>query len=565
MKGMKKLLSTLSLTFVLAACSTSGNTKRLDWSEYKNYGQGIEAVSDKFKNYDLNYDKEGFEKAKTAADEAAVNKNLGEFNRQASKALDIFSGIKGKTVVARARYYASAESADKKIYEDLYDTYLGFYPWYYKFLNHVNESSPEIRKSFFEDMTEEEIKQYISDFYYTDESKVLDTEITAIQDSQEERYKKFAKAAGSAKTITAYKTAMNSYISDSLNNFRSVIEKGNRYAELFGFDDYMSYVYSEYYNRNYTCDFVADYAPLIEQYIIPLVDQYERAGSTQVLSNPTLLDNFMNQNFCYEPSFQGDAIDAYMARIGGVMTEAYENFKTNGYYCFTTNSKSLGTAYVTSVSNGEPMIFFSSNYQNASTFVHEFGHYTVAYANKDGHAFPYDIEETHSQANEMLFARYVQEFYKDSPNLDVYQFAAHQSAYEMLTNVILTFATSEVETYVYQNIDKKNSDILEGVNAIWDKYYDINPSIGFFDSLYYWCNPIVSATGYYISYATSGVAAVGAYVQACENFDNARDNYLKLVNYPEDCKDVNKFFEYSGLYSPLEESTFVKLQDVFTL
>ena len=36
----------------------------------------------------------------------------------------------------------------------------------------------------------------------------------------------------------------------------------------------------------------------------------------------------------------------------------------------------------------------------------------------------------------MLFARYVQEFYKDSPNLDVYQFAAHQSAYEMLTNVI---------------------------------------------------------------------------------------------------------------------------------
>ena len=564
MKTFKKVLSTLALTFIMSACSTTPSQPKLDWNDYKNYGQGIDAQSEKFKNYNLDFDKEAFEKAKKAADDAVANKNLGEFNRQAEKALSLFSGVRGKTVVARAKYYASGDSADKKVYEDLYDVYLGFYSWYYGFLNNVNNSTKEIRDSFFEGMSEAEITEYINGFYYTEETKQLDSEITAIQDAQEERYNKFGREVSNAKTAAAWKTYMNNYISDSLNNFRSVVEKGNRYAELYGYKDYLDYTYAEYYHRDYSYDFVEQYAPLIEQYVLPLITEYESAGSSQVLSNTRLLECLQEQNFCYEPYFLGDTIDAYMERMGGSMTKAYDHFKSDGYYCFTTNSKSLGTAYVTSIEDGEPIIFFSSNYQTASTFVHEFGHYTVAYSNPNSSSFPFDIEETHSQSNEMLFSLFLQEYYKDSPNLDVYQFAAKEKVYDLLTDIALTFATAEAETYVFENIDKKNSEILEGVEAIWDKYYDKN-DYGFFDSMYYWCTPAVSATGYYVSYATSGIASLGVYAQGCEDFNKAKDNYLKLVDYPNEDYSIKAFFDYSGLYSPLEESTFQKLQNIFSL
>ena len=563
MKHAKKGLMLLSLTFVLSACTYG--TNKLNWSDYKNDGEGISLVSERFSSYDISFDSASFEKAKKAADEACLNNNLSEFNTQTNKVFDLFSGVRGKFVVSRARYYASGSSSDKKSYEELYDTYLGFYSWYYTFLIHVNSADSNIRSSFFGDMSEKEIVEYIDSFYYTEETQTLDAEITSIQDGQEERYNEFISDMSSTSDPDRRQSIMSEYIDKSIDTYRELLDKGNKYAKLYGFDDYLSYTYSEYYCRNYTYDFVEEYAPLIEEYVVPLIYEYKDEIESKKVSDQNLLNNFMRKNFCYKECYQADAIDSYMERVGGSMLRAYNYFKSYGYYCFTTNPNSLGTAYVTTIGDGStplPLIFFSSNYQDAHTFVHEFGHYTVAYTNSANNSFPFDIKETHSQANEMLFSRYLQDYYKDSPNLDVYQFAALKSAYKMLTDVALTFATAEVETYVFKNIDKENEEILEGVEDIWDKYYDRN-TYGYFDTIYYWCTPVISSTGYYISYATSGVASLGVYVQALENYDLAIEHYLKLIDYATESREIKEFFDHSGLYSPLEESTFKKLEKIF--
>ena len=158
----------------------------------------------------------------------------------------------------------------------------------------------------------------------------------------------------------------------------------------------------------------------------------------------------------------------------------------------------------------------------------------------------------------MLFARYLSEYYKDSADLDVYQYIQDYSVYSMLSDSILPAAVAKVESYVFENLDKTNSEILSGVNTIMSKYRALYPDG--YDMIYaYWATPIVSAVGYYISYATSAVASAAIYIQARQDYASAKSNYLKLVAYPEESNDINTIFNYAGIDSPLEESTLQKL------
>ena len=122
----------------------------------------------------------------------------------------------------------------------------------------------------------------------------------------------------------------------------------------------------------------------------------------------------------------------------------------------------------------------------------------------------------------------------------------------MLTGVIAPIAVAQVESYIFNNLSLSNDELLAGINTIMNKYDGMVYSA-------YWATPIVSSTGYYISYATSGVGALGAYIKAEENFNSAKESYFKLVGYPEESQNINAIFSYSGFYSPLQESTFQKL------
>ena len=554
MKNVKKVLLTSSLVFVLSACSIHFGGNTLDWQKLKNSGTGIDLMSDKVSNTKLSFDKSSFEQAMKKADEDVVNnKNVYTFNGDFSKVSNSFASLREKLTIARARYAADGSASMKNTYSELYDTYLSFFTWYYPFLLHIKEGSKEIYDAFFGDMTPFEVNDYINAFIYNEETKKLDKEISDLQDSQEEKHNEFIKG-WRAGTIKKDDEKYIAYMKESLVNYRELLSKGNEYAKIFEFDNYYDFVYKNYYNRDYKYDFVDDYAALVDQYIIPTIKYYDEHVDKSILDNPTKKDfytRFFSSNIADINCFQGDLLDAYVDMMGGDMKETYTHLKQSGYYVFSNNENSLGTAYVSS-SMDDPLIFFSKNYQGVMTITHEFGHYFAACTNEYNNSFPFDIEETHSQANEMLLTSYLTTYYAQDANLDLYKYIKDYCAYDMLTGVIAPMAVAEVESYVFENLKLTDDQLLEGINTIMNKYDGMVYSA-------YWATPVVSSPGYYISYATSGVGAIGVYIQAQENFSKAKDNYLRFVSYPKESQNIDSIYTYAGFYSPLQESTFQKI------
>ena len=552
MKHFKKTLLGASLVFILTACSIGGGST-IDWKRLQNDGSGISLVSNKVASAKLSFDKASFEDAMKKADDAAVaKKSVYTFSGEFSRVNTMFSGLRDKLTIARAKYMADGSQKARDTYNELYDIYLSFFIWYYPFLLHVRDSSSDIYNAFFGDMDLQDVKDYIKSFTYNETTKKLDQDITDIQDEQEQKYNEFIKGwrSGSIKKDDPTYVA---YMNDALTRFRSLYSKGGEYAAVFGFKNYFDYVYKQYYNRDYKIDFVDTYIPLVDEYIIPAIKYYDANVDKSILNNPTKKDiytKYFSSNISDSSCFQGDLLDNYVAMMGGDMEKTYNHLKNDGLFVFSNDPNSLGTAYVSSGVE-EPLIFFSKDYQNVSTIVHEFGHYFAAYTNGNNSSFPFDIEETHSQANEMLFNSYLTTYYKEDANLDVYKYIKDYSVYNMLTGVIAPSAVAQVEAYVFENLELTNEQLLEGINTIMNKYDGMVYSA-------YWATPMVSSTGYYISYVTSAVGALGAYIKAQENFEAAKESYFKLVGYPEESQNIEAIFNYSGFYSPLQESTFKK-------
>ena len=553
MKNTLKILFSLSLVGLLCSCDFIHHDENLDWEKLKNDGEAISTFSSSFGNYSTSFNSTNFHKNMEKADEIVVNQgSINSLDSYLTNVLDATSSLRQKLMVARTRYHATGLQTNKEKYDELYSEYLSFYTWYYPFLLHIQTSSDAIYNYFFRGMNKQEVEDYINDFKYDENTKKLDTEISDIEDKQEKLYQEFAKKR-SRKEIDPDDPEYRKYMLDSLDNFRELISKGEEYAEYMGYDNYMDFVYEKYYNRDYTYEYVAEYEPYITNYVIPMVHYYEEHVDKSILDNKDkkiIYEKYFSSNIADKGCYQGDALDSYVVMMGGKMNSAYHHLKTAGMYCFSSNDSSLGTAYVTTMGD-EPIIYFSKNYQSTSTIVHEFGHYFAIYTNDDTYTFPYDILETHSQANELLFAKYLLSYYKEDTNYDIYKYIVDSQIYEMLQSTAYTYATAEVETYAYAHLDKSNDALLADILEIMKKYDGIIYSA-------YWATPIVTSTGYYFSYAPSGAAAVAAYIQAGENFEIAKANYLSFVAYPKENKHPQDFYTYSGLYSPYEESTFLK-------
>ena len=71
-----------------------------------------------------------------------------------------------------------------------------------------------------------------------------------------------------------------------------------------------------------------------------------------------------------------DLFESYAEEMDGQYLTAYNNAFKYGYYCFSDNNNSMGTAYEWNLNGmNDAVLFFSSNYQDVLSVVHEFGHY----------------------------------------------------------------------------------------------------------------------------------------------------------------------------------------------
>jgi oligoendopeptidase F len=205
---------------------------------------------------------------------------------------------------------------------------------------------------------------------------------------------------------------------------------------------------------------------------------------------------------------------------------------------------------------------------------HEFGHYMNEVYSGGKYSQSYDLLEMHSQGNELVFLAYLkgQLGGEDCAIIEVKQLI------DMMTTIATALAVDTFEQSVYLNSidyygDAPMSAVAESIMAdgtITADEYDalfrdiikdlgvssINPT--------YWRYVTIGSPCYYISYSISAISVLQLYPKALEDFDAAKDSYLKLFTYVDEYGTGDEYeymtteqtLEYAGLYGFTDEELY---------
>lgn len=381
-----------------------------------------------------------------------------------------------------------------------------------------------------------------------------------------------------------------------LTLYSQFVEVNNQIAQLAGYDNYMDYAYENIYERDYTPEDVIVMRQYVKEYIGPmfkaLTEQMEKPNSLnanqikyyEALSSKSIFQNPLTADLV------ADYFDLLKSPAGQAGTKeidfahhANELFKHGNYY---TGDYEGAFSYFVRAHQKSILYFGPGSYSGAFTFVHEFGHYYETVYNP-GASISYDLEETHSQGNEMLFLAYVSSVLEQNNATPAFLNLMYDNIWNSLAIGLLATAVDEFEQIAYtgeyygNNVNIKNI-VADGVVSAneYDRVFTalltdygvngiLNPS--------YWRYVVIESPGYYISYSMSALPSIELFVLGTQDFESAKQSYFKLFTFTDDenYAYVDKYgdlvvtagyedtLHYAGLYSPFEEELYTTLQSYF--
>lgn len=498
--------------------------------------KSLNIQSKKVSEYDFSYDKNKLSSAMASCNLAVDNKNYGDILDAFTEVMKEVNIISDKYNVANVKYRATLDGE----FHALENAFLSYYQTYSSWLKTVrlnakSKNNNDILRIFFPSQSDEEIAEYFGTGSGEEHQSKLNEQMNkCIDDAAQININDanfWEKAVGLAK---------------------SYAEVSDEYANYYGYDSYLDYLYDTKYHRDYTHKESKSVINLITS---KLTSKYKKPDFSE-FDEDTM--NRVNKSF--EDSFAsnsvnlGNEIDRYSNFIGESYFNAYTYLFNDGYYLFSNNEKSTGTAFnidLNSTGKTENLVYFSSKNQKATIVVHEFGHYAAHVLNTKNIAKSFDINETFSKGNEALFAIYLTSINND-PFYKAYAKSELNEGFKSLFN---TAYAVEVENYVFDNYKTLSvEEMIAGIKTIYKKY----PSVV---SENYWWSPMMNSTAYYISYATSQIEALQLYFLAKNNLNNARDSYMNLMLNNEEIKDV-ELWKKAGLLSPFDETTINELASI---
>ena len=479
---------------------------------------------------------------------------------------DLIFEAQGQLYIARTLYYCDIRNEElKTIYDDMMTYYTDLVAKFYSLSQPWYDSM--YRDFFFYGATEEEINAFLFD-----SNAIANPEYTALKDRNDAIELEFLAITN---PIAGNKIC---------ELYEEMVQNNNKIAELLGYDNYLDYAYENVYDREYSPEDVATFVEYVKTYIAPAYNAiYTKWNSIYNASVPedvreelfdVVLDSFfydgnanslfndyideMNMAFTSNPDKQisfSDELNNLMAD-GNLFRGTYEG------------------AYVTYIYDGDiPIAYFGNNgYDVATTVAHEFGHYMNEIYNRSEFNQSYDLLETHSQGQEMLFIYFVE----GEISADAYQLVETYQLLNMLSTIMSAVQVDCFEQAVYLNsYTGTNSDIIMADGKITADEYDllyasISIDLGI-DEAYrqdtYWrYGMTITSPCYYISYSVSAINALQIYAKAnSESFEAAKDSYLKLFTYTDvdPDMDMNEVLEYAGLLSYTDEEAYKKISFIF--
>lgn len=319
-----------------------------------------------------------------------------------------------------------------------------------------------------------------------------DDQFTAMMDQQariEADY--YAMVAGAQELGLYSKEYYEQYAPKLADLFVEMVALRQNIAAYAGYEDYQTFAYDFYHNRDYTPEQAEAY---LEEIGKELVSLYRKANLSSIRE--------YGMQFCSEKQTY-EYVQNVAQTMGGTIKDAFEEMTTAGLYDITYSEKKYDVSFeVYLPSYYAPYVFVNpiGSVGDKLTFAHEFGHYCNDYATA-GYKPGIDVAEIFSQGLEFLSLCYTEdagklEQLKMLDSLNVY---VEQAAYALF------------EHRVY---DLKGDDLnAENVRALYEKTcLDFGFDIWVWDSRdYVLVTHFFMMPVYVISYVVSNDAALQIY------------------------------------------------------
>ena len=475
----------------------------------------------------------------------------------------IFSA-QGQYSIAMTLYYCdNANKELEAIYNDMMEYYNELVSKYYSLSQPWYDSM--YREFYFYGATEEEINSFLFD-----SNAIANPEYTALKDRNDA-------------IELEYYSIGNPIVDDRVPElYEEFVANNNRIAEILGYDNYLAYAYQNVYDRDYTYQDVAAFVEYVRTYMAPMYNrvyrQWQSAGNYATDKDIDTYYQLTDESFFVNP--QANALfNDYIDDMNMAFTSNPDkqiSFSDHLNNLMSDGNLFQGTyegAYVTFiVDGGIPIAYFGDGYNNTFTVAHEFGHYMNEVYNMSEYNQSFDLLETHSQGDEMLYLYYL----KDYTTSNAYHLVKTYQILNALYIIMMAVQVDCFEQAIYLNsYDGPNSEIIMADGKITADEYDllyasISEYLGIeeeFRADTYWrYGMTITSPCYYISYSVSAINALQIYQMAnTDSFEAAKESYLKLFTYTDENPDMTteEVLRYAGLLSYNDEQLYINLNEYF--
>ncbi len=319
--------------------------------------------------------------------------------------------------------------------------------------------------------------------------------------------------------------------------YQKVIQNRNEYAEERGYDNYLTYAYSDYYDRDYTAEDIKKLSNDISEYMTELLLWTSLAqGDASLSSIPLNMDT--------ETIFK--TIGENVSTLVPSLSDSMNYLISNKLYTCGTEAERHEGAFMMPLPAMRAGLIFSKRDNTAmdyETLTHEFGHLNNAYLTytpglvAQSHL---DILEIHSQGLEMLGSTTLHKVFPDKTG----DFTAG-IAQSMVQNITSALMVARFEIMCFENPDMT----WEEANAEFGRCFSIcmlgmDPKDSVPNAVWVIIHHLFSSPLYYVSYSISALSALDIYAQYLEKPDEAIKKYDALAHidphlrYVEAMKEV---------------------------
>lgn len=403
------------------------------------------------------------------------------------------------------------------------------------------EVSEERRKALFADWSEEEILFLER---YTPEVTLIEEENIARFTEQQtlaEHHFYDGTAALYAEFVTSYQ----------------------RMAEIYGYENYYEYATRNVYMRDYDREDREAFRQAVSQTLVPLFRQLsermdagiEGLNDWELAVIASLLYDDYND---VKPNYLMDYILSCDDSMRDGLLHAFQN--GNAYFSTNTNAYE-GAFQVYLPSTGTPFCFYGPGYHDTFNVAHELGHYYAALY-RDERDRTMDLLETHSQGNELLLLAYL----SDELPSKVYAVLRDYCMINYLSVILVATIVDDFEEQIYTLDDVSDftsadfDAVMREVCETYGGYAYLNTVLT--DMNDYWRLVVLQSPVYYISYATSAMAALSLFGLAEEDAEEAYTCYRILVEQTNAEDHFLRALEKSGLKSPFEPYFAVEIRRI---